>query len=196
MFTKPTTDSDQLMPDESRLRALIDFTALGGTETDAAETDAAFMRHPFRLATREGLWSGAFLPADQGAIAVECDLVGQPISLHSRLGRDLSWSLSQTGIYARESGNLRVWQAELCDSQERGKELRLGAWRYDTALVLNALRALGAPDPCFMRGHFTGQEPRDGIKNPQVLALTGTLARVRWRAFVFPTVECDKGNGI
>lgn len=191
MFTKRTTDSDQFVPDELRIRALIDFTALVGIETDAAEMDAAVMRHPFRLATRGGMWSGAFLPADQGALVVECDLMGQSIPLGPRLKRDLSWSLRQTGIYSRETDNLGAWQGELCDLQERGKELISNGWHYNTTLILNVLRALGAPDPRFARGHFTGTEPRGDAENSQVLALAGTLARTRWRAFVLPVIKRD-----
>ncbi len=170
--------------DAATLRTMIDLNVVCDPESILMTG-----RRPFRLATREGSWTGAFLPDVMGAVAVRCELNGNVISTNSRLGCDLSWSLNQAGVYARLSGNLNEWQGQLRESQENDEPLRYNGWRYHAAPILRIIRALGAPDPRFERGHFTYQEPVCGVENPQVLALSGTVARVPWRAFVLPVVN-------
>lgn len=50
-------------------------------------------------------------------------------------------------------------------------------------------RALGASDQRFLRGHFAWTETVAGVANPQMLALSGTVARTAWRAFLLPAVD-------
>lgn len=183
MLLNPITNRNRSASDTSQLRALVNLADLCD-----AQSESIIASHPFRLYGREGTWTGALLPNGMGALAVESDLGGQPLSPGSHLGSDLSWSLHQAGIYARETDNLRAWKSALCELKERGKPLRCGDWRYEAAPILKMLRALGAPDLYFARGHFTGQEPIGGVPNPQLLALSGAVAGARWRVFVLPTI--------
>ena len=185
MFQNQKKDESQADIDAATVRTLIDLNLACD-----AESIVKTARRPFQLQTRQGAWTGALLPGVTGAVAVRSQLsielnANNVISANSRLGRDLSWSLRQTQIYANTPGNLNEFYESLRDEEFFSHN----GWRYAAPLILKLVRALGAPDPRFKRGHFTYQEPILGVKNPQVLALSGAVARFEWRAFVLPVVK-------
>ena len=175
--TKPETQADI---DVATLRSLIDLNLA----LDPASDDI-IARRPFYLRTRSVEWSGAILPQKCGALLVNAEFGADVISTNTRLGNSLSWSLHQTGIYASEGRDVNEFYESL---REQGY-FSHNKWTYETAPILKLIRALGRPNPLFKIGHFTYQEPVGGVENPQVLALSGTVARVEWRAFVLPVVD-------
>lgn len=180
MFHQQQKPEPQKEIDAATLRTLVDLNLVCDPESVAMT-----VRRPFRIQTREGLWTGAFLPDMMGAVAVQCELRGDVISTNSRIGRDLSWSLRQTAIYARTGANLNEFYESLRDEDNFSHN----GWTYQATPILKLVRALGAPDSRFEIGHFTYQEPLCGVENPQVLALSGTVAHTQWRAFVLPAVD-------
>lgn len=175
---KPETQAEI---NAAMLRTLIDLNLA----LDPASKDV-IARRPFFIRTYSIGWSGAILPEQCGAVAVRADLGDKDaISTNTRLGNSLSWSLRQVEIYARSGRNLN----EFYESLRELDDFRHNGWTYNTTPILKLVRALGAPDPGFQIGHFTYQEPVGGVENTQVLALSGTVARVEWRAFVLPVVE-------
>lgn len=184
MFLPQVKTESQFEIDAATLRAMVDFTAVCDPESVVMTA-----RRPFRLDTQEGAWTGAFLPDFAGAVAVQAELTGNVINTNSRLGRGLSWCLKNAGVYAREMHNVSELERRALDAQECGELLPSYGQHYQPGLVLSVLRALGAPDPRVGYGHFTHHEPICGVENPSVWALSGTVARVQWRAFLLPVVE-------
>lgn len=187
---KPETQAEI---DAATLRAMVDFTALCDPEADNLNA-----RRPFRINIHDGAWTGAFLPDGAGAIAVQCELTGDVISGNTRLGRDLSWALKNVHIYANQPSSISEFEGKLRELRECNELFPHNGHQYQPVQILNMFRALGACDQRFVRGHFTWSEPIMGVENAQVLALSGTVARCQWRAFLLPVVAplqfCDGGG--
>ena len=177
----------QIEIDATTLRALVDWNFVCDPESQNIAG-----RRPFRLDTAEGAWTGAFLPDMAGAVAVRAEMQGDVISSHTRVGRDTSWLLRQVGIYAQWSQNVTETERRGLTAQERGEMLKCLGVPYQPSYVLSILRALGAPDARVGFGQFTFNARSCGLDNPQLLALSGTVARTPWRAFVLPVARGEQ----
>lgn len=125
MFLNQPQPETQAEIDAATLRAMIDFTRIC-----QPESEHLVARRPFTIHTREGVWTGAFLPDLSGAVAVQSELNGDVISANTRVGRDLSWALRNVGNYAREAGSVSEFEMELRDEMESAQLVKCGAAKY------------------------------------------------------------------